>query len=304
MTARAILVTGATGKQGGSLIRSLVAREAPFEILAVTRDAQSSSAQRLKQLSSKIKLVEANLENPAAIFDSAHEVTKAPIWGVFGVQQVAIGNESSEETQGKALIDESLKQNVKFFIQTSVDRGGEERSPTNPTRIPHFIHKHNIEQHLIEKSQRSEMKWTILRPTAFFDNLAPGFFGKVFATSFKMALKGKPLQMIATTDIGFFGAEAFLNPEVYAGRGLSLAGDELTFDQFAEIFERKTGQAIPLTFQPVCSLFMALMKDMGYMFQWFHDEGYKADVAGLRRIHPGLKDFKMWLEEESEFVKR
>lgn len=45
-----------------------------------------------------------------------------------------------------------------------------------------------------------------------------------------MALKGKPLQLVATSDIGYFGAEAFLNPNKYEGKGISLAGDELTFD--------------------------------------------------------------------------
>jgi uncharacterized protein YbjT (DUF2867 family) len=83
---RAVLITGATGKQGGSLIRSLVARNAPFEILAVTRNSQSSSARRLAQLSPKIKLVEGNLDDPAGIFLQAHKVTKVPIGGVFSVQ--------------------------------------------------------------------------------------------------------------------------------------------------------------------------------------------------------------------------
>jgi uncharacterized protein YbjT (DUF2867 family) len=216
-------------------------------------------------------------------------------------KQVVIGNEAQEEVQGKALIDEALNYNAKFFIYSSVDRGGSSASPTNPTHIPHFIHKHNIEQYLIEKTKGTDMKPFILRPTAFFDNLTPGFFGKVFATCYKMALKGKPLQLIATSDIGYFAAEGFLHPETYAGQGLSLAGDELTFDQFATIFEQKTGQSIPMTFRPLCSLLMSLMKDVGYMFQWFHDEGYKADIAELKQIHPELKDFGTWLEKESEF---
>ncbi|RAL14767.1 nucleoside-diphosphate-sugar epimerase family protein [Aspergillus homomorphus CBS 101889] len=295
----AILVTGATGKQGGSLIKSLVTKNAPYEILAVTRNSQSTSAQRLSQLSSKIKLVEGNLDNPAGIFSNAHKVTQAPIWGVFSVQ-VAIGNGAQEEAQGKALVDEALKQNVKFFVYSSVDRGGD-ASFRNPTDIPHFQHKHNIEHHLVEKSKNTEMKWFILRPTAFFENLVPGLFGKVFATCFKMALKGKPLQLVATSDIGYFGADGFLHPEAWAGRDLSLAGDEITYDQMAKIFQQKTGQWMPSTFRALCSLFMASMKDMGYMFKWFHDEGYKADIPELKRLHPNLKDFGTWLETESEF---
>ena len=214
-----------------------------------------------------------------------------------------MGDEAKEETQGKALIDEALKHNAKFFVYSSVDRGGSSASPTNPTRVPHFINKHNIERHLIEKTKNTQMEWFILRPVAFFDNLTPSFFGKVFATCFKTALKGKPLQLIATSDIGDFAAEGFLHSEKYAGQSLSLVGDELTFDQFAKIFEQKTGQSIPMTFRPISSLIMTLSKEMGYMFQWFHDEGFKADVAEMKKMQPGLKDFGTWLETESEFRK-
>lgn len=188
-------------------------------------------------------------------------------------------------------------------MYSSVDRGGD-ASYNTPTKVPHFINKHNIEHHLVEKSKESAMKWFILRPSAFYENLVPGFFGKVFATSFKMALKGKSLQMVATDDIGFFGAEAFMHPEKYQNQALSLAGDDLTYDQFAQIFQQKTGQQIPSTFRFLCSMFMASMKDMGYMFQWFHDGGYKANIAELKSINPNLKDFGTWLERDSEFAKK
>lgn len=188
-------------------------------------------------------------------------------------------------------------------MYSSVDRGGEERSYSNPTKIPHFVKKHNIEHHLVNRSKNTEMNWTILRPSAFYENLTPDFFGKVFATCFKMSLKGKPLQLVATNDIGYFGADALLNPERYKGKGISLAGDELTFDQMALMFSRKTGQTLPMTFRPICSFFIGAIKDMGYMFKWFHDEGYGADIQRLREINPLMKNFGTWLEKESGFSK-
>ncbi|OKL63967.1 hypothetical protein UA08_00804 [Talaromyces atroroseus] len=207
-----------------------------------------------QKLSSSIKLVEGDLDNPVGIFQKAQSLTSARIWGVYSVQ-AAIGN-AKEESQGIALVDEAIKQNVKFFVYSSVDRGGENRSFNNPTKIPHFIKKHNIEHHLIDRAKHSGMDWTILRPTAFYENLTPDFFGKVFSTCFKMSLKGKALQLVATSDIGYFGADAFLNPEQYKGKGISLAGDELTFDDMKQIFARKTGQDLPMTFRPICSFFM------------------------------------------------
>jgi uncharacterized protein YbjT (DUF2867 family) len=83
---RSILITGATGKQGGALIRALLQANAKFEILAVTRDTQSASAQKLQQKSSQIKLVSGNMDNPQEIFQKAKEVSNSPVWGVFSVQ--------------------------------------------------------------------------------------------------------------------------------------------------------------------------------------------------------------------------
>ncbi|KAJ5771180.1 uncharacterized protein N7511_003231 [Penicillium nucicola] len=296
-----ILVTGATGKQGGSLIKNLLSKNAPFQILAVTRNIQSPAAQKLLQQSPKIRLVQGDLDRPAEIFEQARGLTKEPIWGVFSVQ-LAIGNGSSEEPQGKSLIDESIKHGVKHFIYSSVDRGGA-KSSENPTQIPHFIHKHNIEKHLLAKSP-GKMGWTILRPVAFYENLTPDFFGKIFATSYNMVLKGAPLQMIAVSDIGAVAAEVFMNADAYKGRAISLAGDELTYPQFKEIFEKRTGQTLPTTFRLLPTLFMALVKDMGYMFQWFHDDGFGVDIEEVKRIHPDVKDFETWLTTESEFVKK
>ncbi|KAJ5601390.1 NAD(P)-binding protein [Penicillium lagena] len=297
-----ILVTGATGKQGGAVIRNLLDRKGSFQILAVTRDIQSPSARKLSQSSSDIKLIEGNLNDPKEIFENAKEQACTPIWGVFSVQAVDPRGDK-EKFQGIALIDESIRQGVQFFVYSSVDRGGD-ASIRNPTRVPHFGHKHEIEKHLIEKSKHSGMNWTILRPVAFFENLTPDFLGKVFATAWQMSLKGKPLQLVATSDIGFFAAEVFMHPQESKQRTFSLAGDELTFEQMAQVFEQKTGKKVPTTFKLPTWLIMAAVKDLGLMFKWFHDEGYKANISELRKINPELKGFGSWLENESQFTMR
>jgi hypothetical protein len=82
---RALLITGATGKQGGSVINALLKANAPFEILALTRNAQSASAQRLLKKSPKIKLVTGDFNALDDVFRKAKEASSAPIWGVFSV---------------------------------------------------------------------------------------------------------------------------------------------------------------------------------------------------------------------------
>ncbi|PKS06236.1 hypothetical protein jhhlp_006982 [Lomentospora prolificans] len=301
---RAILVSGATGKQGGALVNTLIQENAPFEILALTRDATSASAQKLAKKSPKIKLVQGDLSNIDAVFAAAKEATSLPIWGVFSVQ-VAFGSKQAdaELTQGKDLIDASIKAGVKFFVYSSVDRHGD-ASFQNPTDIPHFRHKHEIEKHLVEKTKNGEMDWTILRPVAFMENFTDNFLGRVFVTAWKVAIKEKPLQLIAVPDIGVVAAKAFLHPEDFKNRAISLAGDELTLEKANQIYKKHSGQEFPTTFRFLASLIMWSMKDFGYMFRWFYDVGYAADIEDVRRIHPGLKDFETWLLNDSEFANK
>ncbi|KAJ5093692.1 hypothetical protein N7456_009553 [Penicillium angulare] len=299
---KVILVTGATGKQGGSLIDKLLEENADVEILAVTRDSTSNSAQKLKGKSPKIQLVQGNLDDPKAIFSNAKNATKQPIWGVFSVQvpSPTASVQEVEMRQGKTLVDAALENNVKFFVYSSVDRGGDASYDT-PTDIPHFTSKHYIEHHLVEKSQGTDMAWTILRPVAFLENLTPDFLGKFFATTWKIVVKDKPLQVISTADIGWFAAQAFVRPDEWKNRAISLVGDELTFQEMARIFKAKTGRDVPLTFGFVCRIMLWVLGDFGKMFNWFHDKGYSADVAALKKMNPGLRDFATWLETESGF---
>ncbi|KAL6702358.1 hypothetical protein ACN47E_004779 [Coniothyrium glycines] len=303
MAARAVFITGATGKQGGSVINALLKANANFDILALTRDTKSSSALNLAQKSPKIKLVAGNLNAIEEAFETAKAASEAPVWGVFSVQ-TAMGsgqNAKSEECQGKALIDASLKHGVKRFVYSSVDRGGD-KSETNATNIPHFISKHRIEQHLIKEAEGTDMKWTILRPVAFYENLTPDFFGKIFTTSWAMTLrKEQKLQLIATSDIGFLATQAFLGAEGFENKGRSIAGDELTYDEFKSIFEQQTGQALPTTFTAVAAPINWMVKDLGYMFKWFRDVGYGANIASIKNLNPEMKDFKAWLASESSW---
>jgi uncharacterized protein YbjT (DUF2867 family) len=85
---RSLLITGATGKQGGAVIRSLLSRNADFNILAVTRDKTSRSAQKLASLSPKISLLQGDLNDTNAIFERARDVSSSSPWGVFSVQVI------------------------------------------------------------------------------------------------------------------------------------------------------------------------------------------------------------------------
>ncbi|KAH7158320.1 hypothetical protein DER46DRAFT_626853 [Fusarium sp. MPI-SDFR-AT-0072] len=278
--AKAILVVGATGNQGGAVINNLLQSEASFPILAVTRDPVSSTAQSLAQKSSEIKLIQGDLDDPVSLFKNIKTIVSEPVWGVYFVQNPLTSNQTPEQEvkQATNFIDECINHKVRFFVYGSVDRGGD-RSFNNRTPVPHFA-------------------------TGFMDNYKPGFQAKMFLTCWKIALKNKPLQLIAVSDIGYFAAQAFMAPERYKGQAISLAGDELTFDQASRIFQEKTGQGIPLTFGIVAWLVLFFLKGIGAMFKWMQDEGFGANVQELRSSHPHLVKFETYLETQSGYVSR
>jgi uncharacterized protein YbjT (DUF2867 family) len=86
MSSKALLITGATGKQGSALINALLKANYDFTIIALTRNAQSPSAQKLLQKSPKVKVITGNLDDISSVFTKAQEAAGGPIWGVFSVQ--------------------------------------------------------------------------------------------------------------------------------------------------------------------------------------------------------------------------
>lgn len=313
MSVRKILVTGATGKQGSAVVNALVSNPPPYphQILALTRNTESPTAQKLSSKSPKITLLAGDLNNCPAILTKAN-ADNNPVWGVFSMQLPSMGQknvaDSIEETQGKALVDAALSAGAKHFVYSSVDRGGA-NSINDPTNIPHFISKHNIEKHLIASvsdpsKNKAGMTYTILRPVAFFDNLTPDFIGKGFAAMWANMGPEHPLQLVATRDIGIFAAQAFSNPDspTYRNNGISLAGDQLTQAEASKIFEKVYGKKMPITFGFVGSVIQMMVKELGTMFKWFVDVGYKADIEECRRLNQaGMQDFETWLKEESKF---
>ncbi|KAF5022841.1 hypothetical protein F66182_5135, partial [Fusarium sp. NRRL 66182] len=302
---RAILVTGATGKQGSAIINALLAKKSSdFLILAATRSKDSAGAKRLAAKSSNIKLVEGDLDSIPALFSAAKEAASTvPLWGVYSVQ-LSMGKGvtlEGEVQQGKGLVDQAIKAGIHHFVYSSVDRGGDETSWEDPTPVPHFKTKHEIEHYLRDSTAdgESNMGWTILRPVAFMENLEPGFQTKVFLTMIRNTLKDRPLQWVATEDIGFFGAEAFSDPEQWNKKAISIAGDELTFAQLSEAFEKATGSPAGTTFSFLGSALKYAVTELGIMADWFRDVGYGADLAKLRQLNPGTKTMEEWVKNSA-----
>ncbi len=288
---KTILVTGATGKQGGAVIDNLLAADngSSLHIIAVTRDTTTSTAQKLASVPN-VTVISGDMSDPDVIFQKA-----GAVWGVFSVQI----NSDAEERQGKAMVDAAVLHGVQHFVYSSADRGGPERSEVNPTNVKNLAAKFNIEKHLQQRAEKSpqQLTYTILRPVTFFDNLTADIHGKGFARMWEQ-LGEKKLQFVSTKDIGWFAAQSLLHPERYQNSALALVGDELTQPEADVIFRQVIGSTMPMLPCPIASAVKMALKDtVGDMFKWFKHDGYGGDVEMCRHMKADMEDFPTWLSQ-------
>jgi uncharacterized protein YbjT (DUF2867 family) len=263
-----ILVSGATGQQGGAVARRLLSDGC--RVRAMTRKPQEARAQALAAAGAEV--VAGDLDDAASLARAL-----AGAWGAFAVQNTWEAGVEREEEQGKRFAEVAKKSGVSHFVYTSVgsaDRG---------TGIPHFENKFRIEQKVRALGFPS---WTILRPVFFMDNfLLPWFKPGIDDGKLAMAVEpGTILQMIAVDDIGWFGARAFEKSEEMNGVEVDIAGDQHTLPQTAEILGRATGKRIEFVRAPIEEVRKG-SADYAKMLEWFDRVGYDADIEALQRIY-------------------
>lgn len=272
-----ILVTGATGHQGGAAARHL--REKGLSVRALTRDPNKDTARALVGRGTEV--VKGDLNDKASVTRALDGVQ-----GVYSVQSSVEQGVEGEVRQGILLADEAKRNDIRHFIYSSV------ASADRNTGIPHFESKHTIEQHI----RNTGMRYTILRPVFFMENLL-AMRGQIEqgVLSYPIAPETR-LQMIAVDDIGGVVAMAFDKPGHWQGRTVELAGDELSMSELAEAFSRMEGREVRYQQTPWDEFEKKIGADRTAMFRWFESTGYHVDIPGLRREYPSLTSFERWLQ--------
>jgi len=260
---RTILITGATGKQGGAVIRALAGKG--FRLRAMTRKIDSPAAAALA--AAGVEVVRGDLDDAASLKSAL-----SGAWGTLAVQNTWEAGVEKEEEQGKRFATIAREVGVKHFVYQSVG------SAHRKTGIPHFDNKSRIEDTVRSLNFPSHV---ILRPVFFMENLLSPWFlngDKLYA-----ALKPTTvLQMIAVGDIGQYGARAFTDAATLNRREIDIAGDAVTIPQAAAILTTALGRTIEFVQLPIEEV-RKNSADMALMLEWFDRVGYEADIPALAR---------------------
>ncbi len=277
-TAKLILVSGATGRQGGAVARELLSRG--YRVRGLTRNPRSERAQELAGLG--IEMVKGDFDD----VESLNSATQG-VYGVFSVQNFWEHGKEGEIRQGRNLADAAKQAGVSHFVYTSVANADKN------TGIPHFDSKYEIEEYI----KTIQLPYTVIRPVSFMENWEYARAGIENGLMYGPLSAGTRSQYITVKDIGRFAAEAFDNPAEWLGVSLDIAGDDHSQQEVAELFARVTGKDVNYVRVPWDEFEEQQGEEMAIMETWFENVGYSADVSGLRSKYPWLTSSEQYLKE-------
>ncbi|KAJ9614355.1 hypothetical protein H2200_002491 [Cladophialophora chaetospira] len=306
------LIAGGTGRQGGAVVNALLTDKispvTPQQIYVITRDTTGPVAAKLA--AQGINLVPGVLGKSDSIFEHLrNQAIQLNHTGVYLVQ----AHGPTELDDARLFITAARNCGVQYLVYSSVDRGGKELSDRDASYCKTFSDKFQIEKHLITTASEfatgakgdSGMDYTILRPVWFADNALWGFNGRLCMTGWRDNMKGKRMQVVATKDIGRWAAEAFLRPDEAHLRNtaVSIASDELTFEDIDRIFREETGKPVGVTNSWMTWFLIWVITDLRTMFSWINERDYGADLPWLARTVEATT-FRQWLKETTQVEHR
>jgi len=311
-TKKLITVFGATGAQGGGLVRAILAdKNSEFAVRAVTRNASSEKAKALMQLGAEVVVAD---------IDDSNSLTKA-LQGSYGAYFVTFFWEhfsaEKEKQEVASFISEAKKANLKHVIWSTLEDTrnwvplDDDRMPTlhGKYKVPHFDGKGEADQLFVEAG----LPVTLLRTSFYWDNFIYFGMGPKKAEDgnyyFAFPMDDKKLASIAAEDIGKCAYGIFKKGNSVIGKTIGIAGDKLSGYEMAEKFSKALGKNVifnNVTPEAYRNFGFPGADDLGNMFQFKRDfnEDFNAqrDTKYSLELNPDLQSFDKWLSLNKSLI--
>ena len=312
MSKKTIAVVGATGAQGGGLVRAILGDAGgEFAARALTRDAGSEKAKALAAQGAVV--VAADSDDPASLrqaFEGAHGAfCVTAFWEHFSVEK--------EQSQARNMARAAKDAGVKHVIWSTLEDTrlrvplADPRMPTlhGKYKVPHFDGKGEANGYFSELG----VPTTFLNTSFYWDNLIhfgmgpkPGPDGTL---AFTLPMGDKKLPGIAVEDIGRCAYGIYKRGGELVGKTVGIAGEHLTGAQMAAALSKALGKPVAynaVTPEVYRGFGFPGADDLGNMFQYkaeFEAEYCGArDLAFSRSLNPQLQTFAQWLAANKERI--
>ncbi|MEW6701777.1 MAG: NmrA/HSCARG family protein [Bacteroidota bacterium] len=299
MDKKTIVVCGATGKQGGAVIESLLKKQ-HWNVVALSRNLEGDKATALRKRG--VKVMKADLQDRASLV-SAFRGAK----GVFGVTQPWSSDykkcyTDAEIVQGHNIVDACNKASVEHLIISSVVH-----LDMKHTGVTHVDSKIAIENYL----KQSKVPHTLLRLASFMDNIGADFFPVKRRYVRGLTDKNVKVIYIACKDIGEFAAIAFEQPDKYLNKDLDLIADFISGEELAETLGKiRKGEYFKYKSPPkfLLKIFAKEFYEMRLLFEnWGrppYPEEFSNAIKKCKEIHPGIMTVEEYLLSKGYDVKQ
>jgi uncharacterized protein YbjT (DUF2867 family) len=309
---KVIVVFGATGAQGGGLVRAMANDPSGgFVARCVVRDPNSDKAKDLKKLGAEV--LPGDVDDPASIksaFQGAYGAFCVTFfWAHFSVEK--------EQAQAKSMADAAKAAGLKHVVWSTLEDTrkwvplSSNQMPTinGKYKVPHFDGKGEADEFF----KSTGVPTTFLLTAFYYDNFI--FFGsgpKKDANGklvLNLPMGDKKLPMIAAEDIGRCAYGVFKKGGEFINKTVGISGDQLTGQQIADAMSKHIGQPVSynaVPFDVYRTLGFPGAEDLGNMFQFKHDfNDYYCGARSLtfsKSLNPSLQNFDQWLSKNAKRI--
>ena len=273
---RPVLVLGATGRQGGSVVRALLKARQPVRALVL--DAVEPRAAALRDAG--VEVVTGSFTDNCSL-----EAAMQDMYGVFSV--LPAGYAAVDEVcYGISIADLAVGSGVEHFIYSSGASVGDKL-----TGVDRFDAKARIEAHV----RTLPIVATIVRPMIFMEMLVRPGFGLDQGRLLSLIHPEQSIQLTAVDDIGKFVAAIFADRTRFGGMTLKIASDRLTGRDIGAALTEGAGHAISYARLPDDAI--AASPDLAHMAESLENGplAEHVDLEAMRRINPDIVSFRVWL---------
>ncbi|GGC02885.1 hypothetical protein GCM10011494_21740 [Novosphingobium endophyticum] len=295
-----MVVTGATGSQGGAVVRAL--RGAGLPVRVLVRDPASDAARELAALGADLAL---GSFGDAASLDSA----MAGAASVFSVQPAPFADPDSERDQARALIGAARRAGVDHFIHSSVSNTGDFRTMPgwaegrwarnyweSKADVEAMVRDAGFPVHSILRPAFMMENFALPKAAWMFPDLAQGRIMTAIAPETRIAL-------IAAGDIGAAVVAVLAEPNAFGGQPLEMAGDWLSPPEIAVILARVTGRGVVASTLDAATL-IERGQNPGWVETqiWMNSVGYPARPAMMGAVGLVPTCFAAWAQSAAATI--
>lgn len=283
MTNQRVLLIGATGHQGGAVVRALADRDATA--IAFVRDPGAEGARALAD--NGVELRRGDLEDAASLTAALRDVDS-----VFSMQSFAgPDGVAGELRRGLAVVQRAKAAGIGNLVYSSVGRA------QDAMRVPHFKSKALVEAEF----QHSGLNGTILRPSFFMENLLAYNVRRVKGELI-VALPLRPdrtVEMVSVEDIGRVAAEQLLAVPPTGIETIELSADCRSPQEIAEDLSAALHETVTYVYVPPEQV-AANSPDLAAMWEFLNDIGYQADIDELAHRFGPFTSLCSWASERRD----